>query len=386
MHQLEKYVTTIASLYRSNPFHNFEHASHVTISINKLLQRVTAPSRASEISAQASPVPPRRRSMLENMSLNISVHSDDGKTNKVKSCSPKLKTSPAIKKQQQQQIASDLHNYTYGITSDPLTQFAVVFGALIHDCDHGGVSNAQLVKERDRIAAKYNNKSVMEQNSFDLAWSLFMDENEYGALHECLFSSDNEYHRFRQVVINVVMATDIYDAELVELREKRWNKAFNNEGIVGDDIDAENRKATIVIEHLMQASDVAHTMQHWHIYQKWNRRLFDEMYTAYLTGRLAFDPSQTWYTGELKFLNGYVIPLAKKLKDCNVFGVASDECLTYAENNKKEWESKGEQIVTELVANFLQREAEEKLQIVELQERKGRSSFARRRSLITTGG
>ena len=27
--------------------------------------------------------------------------------------------------------------------------------------------------------------------------------------------------------------------------------------------DATNRKATIVIEHLIQASDVAHTMQHW---------------------------------------------------------------------------------------------------------------------------
>jgi hypothetical protein len=29
-----------------------------------------------------------------------------------------------------------------------------------------------------------------------------------------------------------------------------------------------NRKATIVIEHLIQASDVSHTMQHWHVYQK----------------------------------------------------------------------------------------------------------------------
>jgi len=29
------------------------------------------------------------------------------------------------------QVASDLHNYTYGITSDPLTQFAIVFSALV---------------------------------------------------------------------------------------------------------------------------------------------------------------------------------------------------------------------------------------------------------------
>ena len=28
-----------------------------------------------------------------------------------------------------------LHDHTYGITSDPLTQFAVVLSALIHDAD-----------------------------------------------------------------------------------------------------------------------------------------------------------------------------------------------------------------------------------------------------------
>jgi hypothetical protein len=39
-------------------------------------------------------------------------------------------------------IVSGLHDHTYGITSDPLTQFAVVFAALIHDVDHTGVPTA----------------------------------------------------------------------------------------------------------------------------------------------------------------------------------------------------------------------------------------------------
>lgn len=34
--------------------------------------------------------------------------------------------------------AYSLHDHTYGITSDPLTQFACVFSALIHDLDHPG--------------------------------------------------------------------------------------------------------------------------------------------------------------------------------------------------------------------------------------------------------
>jgi hypothetical protein len=41
--QLRHYVASIAAMYRNDPFHNFEHASHVTMSSNKLLQRVTSP-------------------------------------------------------------------------------------------------------------------------------------------------------------------------------------------------------------------------------------------------------------------------------------------------------------------------------------------------------
>ena len=36
--------------------------------------------------------------------------------------------------------AQTLHDHTYGITSDPLTQFACAFAALVHDIDHEGKS------------------------------------------------------------------------------------------------------------------------------------------------------------------------------------------------------------------------------------------------------
>jgi hypothetical protein len=42
--QLYEYLTAVASMYRKNPFHNFEHASHVTMSVAKLLSRIVAPS------------------------------------------------------------------------------------------------------------------------------------------------------------------------------------------------------------------------------------------------------------------------------------------------------------------------------------------------------
>lgn len=58
-----------------------------------------------------------------------------------------------------------------------------------------------------------------------------------------------------------VLATDIVDKHLKELRNDRWTKAFDpQQEITGR---GNPMKATIVIEHLIQASDVAHTMQHW---------------------------------------------------------------------------------------------------------------------------
>jgi hypothetical protein len=70
-----------------------------------------------------------------------------------------------------------------------------------------------------------------------------------------------------------------------------------------------------------------------------------ECYNTYKVGRAERDPSEGWYEGELGFFDYYIIPLAKKLKECGVFGVSSDEYLAYAVANRKEWQSKGKDIV-----------------------------------------
>ena len=67
---------------------------------------------------------------------------------------------------------------------------------------------------------------------------------------------------------------------------------------------------------LVGRSDVSHCMQHWNIYHKWNERLFRECYKAYKEGRAERDPAEYWYEGEIKFLDFWIIPLAKKLQNC----------------------------------------------------------------------
>ena len=83
-----------------------------------------------------------------------------------------------------------------------------------------------------------------------------------------------------------------------------------------------------------------------------NERFFEECYQAYMEGRAEKDPSEYWYEGEIGFFDFYIIPLAKKLKDCKVFGVSSDEYLNYAESNKKQWEDNGREVVQSFVARY----------------------------------
>jgi hypothetical protein len=222
--QVEEFVRVIADMYRNNPFHSFSHASHVVQSTVKLLSRIV------------------RKESIDYDDMCYKEQSGDA-----------------------------LHKFTFGITSDPITQFACVLAALIHDVDHTGLPNSQLVKEKTRVAQYYNNKSVAEQNSLDLAWCLLMDP-KYAELRDCIYSNDEELTRFRQLLVNAVMATDIMDKELGALRKARWAKAFDPqpslEAAADGKLDVKrketedaNRMATIVIEHLIQASDVSHTMQ-----------------------------------------------------------------------------------------------------------------------------
>ena len=72
----------------------------------------------------------------------------------------------------------------------------MALSALVHDCDHRGVPNGQLVKEDKKLARLYD-QSVAEQNSVDIAWAELM-RDDYKDLRACIYSTDEELKRFRQ--------------------------------------------------------------------------------------------------------------------------------------------------------------------------------------------
>lgn len=308
--QLWDFVAQIASMYRENAFHNFEHASHVAMSARKLLKRIIKP---------------------------------DG-----------IDYGQEYRTEQHRNVAlgEEIHNCSLGISSDPWMQFAVVFAALVHDVDHTGVTNTQLIEEGNPIATTYKGQCIAEQHSIHVAWKLLM-QDQFADLRACIYANDAERDRFRKLVVNAVIATDIADKQLQTWRKNRWDKAFHR--VQDEDVETlttlpqehlMNYKATIVFEYIIQASDVAHTMQHWKVYIKWNERLFLERSAAYRARRASEDPATRWFKDEIWFFDNYIIPLANKLKECGVFGVSSDEYLNYALANRREWEAKGEEIVS----------------------------------------
>ena len=86
---------------------------------------------------------------------------------------------------------------------------------------------------------------------------------EYRGLRATIYSDEAEMKRFRQLVVNITIATEICDKDLKFLRNARVEKALAEP----DTPENVCRKATIGIEYLIQSADIAHTMQPWQVYK-----------------------------------------------------------------------------------------------------------------------
>lgn len=298
--QLHDFVEKIASSYRDLPFHCFEHATHVLLSVTKLFALIEANGAAGTAS--------ERGGVLEMMMM------------------------------------------------DPLTQFSVAFAALVHDVDYD-VPNGQLAREGSDLVDMYGKKSVAEQHSIDLAWSLLM-EPCFRVLRGCIYQTEEEMERFRSLLSHSIMSTDISSKEASIERHSRWERTFASTTV--DKWEEKKfpeelvttQKAMVVIEHIIQLSDVSHTLQHMNVFAKWNKLLFKEQYLAFKSGRAAQDPSTGWYRNEMGFFDHHVLPLATRLQEFKLFGAGSEEYLKNAISNRREWEHHGTSMVEGYLEEF----------------------------------
>ena len=273
--QLRHYVTIICHQYETPdqiPYHNVEHAYHVFLSANKLLDLLLC-EEPEEIMGSSSADGAggggygggnnntsrgrshqrrgRRRVSLESNSSSQGGGSGGGGGGS-SSNSKKNKKPPRP---------------TFGIKSDPLSQLAFLFSALVHDVDHTGISNRQLVLEMDDLAILYNDQSVAEQRSLAVAFTTLKQER-YMELRELWFPrtpgpprgasagemipkavpagpagvylGNEEFFTFRKLVIDLVLVTDIASPERTQIVKSKWKEAF------GEVVVAEKLKKTVM--------------------------------------------------------------------------------------------------------------------------------------------
>eukprot|EP00934_Nitzschia_sp_Nitz4_P008854 Nitzschia sp. Nitz4//scaffold144_size56818//19572//22039//NITZ4_006532-RA/size56818-snap-gene-0.1-mRNA-1//1//CDS//3329536501//8844//frame0 len=177
--ELRSFCRAILQGYNEVPYHNYLHAYHVLMSSNKLLDIVLQEGEPREFSDK-----------LNSTGMN------------------------------------DL-----AFESNPLLHWSLVFGALIHDVDHLGVPNKQLVNENHPLAIQYNDQSVAEQRSLTVAFAELL-KSEYDNLRQAVFpsgiSQSSEYRKFRESVTSLILVTDISEPERGASVRQRWEKAFKD--------------------------------------------------------------------------------------------------------------------------------------------------------------
>lgn len=467
---LHKYVTEVGKLYNHVGFHSFEHATHVTVSMNKLLSMVSSGSsggNGSGINGKSGGRGKRNSSggLGGILGTTNSGSGEEGGGIEFDNNSPSGNNNNRVGGGVRfEEPSHTSQNFSFGIGEDPRILFAMVFSALIHDLGHTGVPNSVLVEEEDELAILHNDVSVAEQNSLQVAFSM-LQKDEFALLKKCICPTPEERKFFRKKVICMVMVTDISDQERIQIVKSRWNAAFppadeeggsgevenggasstsrgrgggagrgrgggagrgesqpppqrgltkihaSQRGLMKKEIQSTELRETIrrrrftmftsdaaaeelakerqarrlgirtsmdfsgmlldayrtmdqlqqhaVLETMMNVADVAHTMQSFQVFVKWNKRLFKEFYVAHLSDRLAFDPSENWYENQIGFFSHYIIPLSQKMKTCGVFGTTGNLFEYFAMENKKRWTEEGEAISEEIIRDVTEEVARE---------------------------
>ena len=278
--QLRAYVRHIASMYRNNKYHGLEHAVHVTMSANKLLDMLhcnnndnegeSSESRQSSSSSSSSfpssssidetgertykpptsdvPVHPnaakhpamtwpagsdracitRRDSKAVLAAAGAAAVKKGYKFSRLDHYSARKKKAKSKHTHHPHRIQHKLSSESsHCIYSDMFTKFAFVFAAMIHDVDHQGVPNARLAKEQDPLIDVHGSISTAEKHSIQVAFKT-LSESDYEEFRNVVFDSPEDQLQMHRIVFNVVISTDIASAERGLATKERWDEAFNN--------------------------------------------------------------------------------------------------------------------------------------------------------------
>lgn len=86
-----------------------------------------------------------------------------------------------------------------------LEQCVLLISGFVHDTDHPGYNNQYMVATRDKIALRYNDKSVLENHHISVAFSTMLKSSDTRIFENF---TNEEFKIMRENMIDLVLATD----------------------------------------------------------------------------------------------------------------------------------------------------------------------------------
>jgi hypothetical protein len=150
----------------------------------------------------------------------------------------------------------------------PLECFAVLFSAMIHDVDHGGRTNPFLIKTRNSLALRYNDRSVLENHHCSFAYQAMHDEtcNILAAMPV------PDRAAMRAMVVSMVLATDVakHFHEYGLLKARLQDKAFPDREKPAD--------KELVLNCLVHACDIGNPSKNIDVTVEWTALVMTEFF------------------------------------------------------------------------------------------------------------
>lgn len=264
---LSKFCHGVRIMYNNNPYHNWRHACHVTVSAKTLLNGL---------------------------------------------CHPEA--------------------------FQGLERIALLFSCIIHDVDHLGVWNSVLVGQGHEYAVAFNDQSPLEMRSLQVGFDILRRHNFTAGFPE--LSDIKERQRFRKLVVDLVLCTDIGDKDRSRLTTLKIQDAFDDAepGVIEQKLNtAEGRVAALML--LLKASDICAAMQCHATGIAWARMFFMENPVRDSSGLAGFISSQRGY------LEGYCLKVAKMLRDSRLVDASiGHEAVQNVENMLKFWDAEAPRV------------------------------------------
>ncbi|KAJ1453020.1 putative 3'5'-cyclic nucleotide phosphodiesterase [Pelagophyceae sp. CCMP2097] len=225
----------------------------------------------------------------------------------------------------------------------PVEVAAAFIGALCHDLDHPGLSNAYQNSTKSPLSQKYDADSPLERHHLS-------EFERLAAKHELLDNlNETQQARFRDVVQHMILATDMSKHGMLmrkiadKLSAPEYNPLHSADGV------------NLVLQIGLKCADISNQARPWKVANRWNDAVYTEFYHEGDLDRAAGRDVAPLYDRNANqipkstagFIHYLVAPLYEVyvaiMKRCasmdgSIDSRAVEECLVFLHKNKARYQ------------------------------------------------